>query len=43
MLLGKLMKKINLQKTIEAFASQQATIVNAEAHYVEYDPYANID
>lgn len=43
MLLGKLMKKIDLQKAIETLASQQATIVNAEAHYVEYDPYANID
>jgi hypothetical protein len=37
------MKKIDLQKTIEAFASQQAMIVNAEAHYAECDPYANID
>ena len=35
------MKKINLQKTIEAFA--QHTMVNAEASYTECDPYANID
>jgi hypothetical protein len=37
------MKKIDLQKAIETFASQQSIIVDAEAHYVEYDPYANID
>jgi hypothetical protein len=37
------MKKIDLQKAIETFASQQATIVDAEAPYAEYDPYANID
>ena len=37
------MKKIDLQKAIETLASQQATIVNAEAHYEEGDPYANID
>ena len=37
------MKKIDLQKTIEAFASQQSVIVNAEASYTECDPYANID
>lgn len=35
------MKKIDLQKTIEAFA--QNTIVNAEASYTECDPYTNID
>lgn len=37
------MKKVDLQKAIETFASQQATIVNAEASYTECDPYANID
>jgi hypothetical protein len=37
------MKGINLKAAIESFASQQATIVNAEAPYAEYDPYANID
>lgn len=37
------MKRINLKAAIETLASQQATIVNAEAPYAEYDPYANID
>ena len=37
------MKKVNLQKAMEELASQQATIVNAEASYTECDPYANID
>lgn len=37
------MKGINLKAAIESFASQQAKIVNAEAPYAEYDPYANID
>ena len=37
------MKKVDLQEALEALASQQATIVDAEALYAEYDPYANID
>lgn len=37
------MKGINLKAAIESLASQQAKIVNAEAPYAEYDPYANID
>ena len=37
------MKGINLKAAIETFAAQQATIVNAEAPYAEYNPYANID
>jgi hypothetical protein len=37
------MKKVDLQEALEAFASQQAIIVDAEAPYAEYDPYANID
>lgn len=37
------MKIDSLKKALEAFAAQQATIVNAEAPYAEYDPYANID
>jgi hypothetical protein len=37
------MKRINLKAAIETFAAQQAKIVDAEAPYAEYDPYANID
>ena len=37
------MKINNLKAVLESFASQQATIVDAEAPYAEYDPYANID
>ena len=37
------MKKIDLQEAMETLASRQAIIVDAEASYAEYDPYANID
>lgn len=37
------MKINNLKADIEEMAAQQAKIINAEAPYAEYDPYANID
>lgn len=37
------MKNVDLKEALETLASQQAKIVNAEAPYAEYDPYANID
>lgn len=37
------MKIESLKTAIEELADKQAVIVNAEAHYAEYDPYANID
>jgi hypothetical protein len=33
----------NLKTAMEEIAVKQATIVDAEAPYAEYDPYANID
>jgi hypothetical protein len=37
------MKGIDLKAALEAFDAKQAKIINAEATYAEYDPYANID
>lgn len=37
------MKIESLKAAMEELADKQAVIVNAEAPYTEYDPYANID
>ena len=37
------MKIDNLKAALEEAAAQQLKIVDAEAPYAEYDPYANID
>lgn len=37
------MKIDSLRKALESFTAQQAKIIDAEAPYAEYDPYANID